>query len=514
MTMRSRGGEKNSRAPARIRRRAKILLQTAVVLVWVLVMAQVANRAYLQPQALRITPAIAREGLKAGEEWWGVYWKGEKIGFGVTDQEMQGDRIQVKEQLWLKLAVLGVPQNIQQTLEYTSKDSLAVESFRFTLQSGLFPFHLTGRMETDGRGSPGGRMVLRLQSGGKEQEWEVRLPEAPFILGQTKLYFLSQGLEKGKRYRVPVFDPASLSPAEMVAEVEGLERVFIGREERELFRVRQEFRGMEVKSWIDRNGRTWKEESPMGFTLLRENREDARRSNWSPGKMADLLALTAVPSDREIPDPRSTRFLRVRLHGVGFQGLKIEGDRQSLRGDEVTVRREDLSIPPPPGEGLSEDERRESLRATPLIQKDDPEIQSRARDIVGDSRDPLEKVRRINAWVYRNVRKQPVVSIPSALEVLRQRAGDCNEHAALFTALARAAGIPARLQAGILYQEGKFYYHAWAQVHLGSWVSVDPTLNQVPADAVHVRLVEGDLDRQLDLVKVIGRLKVEVKEFR
>jgi hypothetical protein len=42
---------------------------------------------------------------------------------------------------------------------------------------------------------------------------------------------------------------------------------------------------------------------------------------------------------------------------------------------------------------------------------------------------------------------------------------------------------------------------------------VDPILNQVPADAAHIRLVEGDLDRQADLVRVIGRLKVEVKEF-
>ncbi|MCJ7495263.1 MAG: transglutaminase-like domain-containing protein, partial [Deltaproteobacteria bacterium] len=77
---------------------------------------------------------------------------------------------------------------------------------------------------------------------------------------------------------------------------------------------------------------------------------------------------------------------------------------------------------------------------------------------------------------------------------------------------ARAVGIPAHMQAGIIYQEGKFYYHAWAQVYLGTWVAVDPLLNQIPADATHIRLVEGDLDKQLDIVKAIGRLKVEVLE--
>jgi hypothetical protein len=493
--------------------KGRTVVKIGVVLIWGAVMGLLAHRTYLQPQALKITPAIAREGLKAGEEWWGVYWKGEKIGFGATDQEMQGDRIVVKEQLWLKLAVLGAPQNIQQILEYTLTETFALESFRFSLHSGLFPFQLAGRVQADPGGSSRKRMMLKMQSGGKDQELEIYLPEAPFILGQTKLHFMSQGLEKGKKYRVPVFDPASMSSAEMIAEVESLDRLRIGKEERELYRVRQEFKGIEVKSWIDRNGQLWKEESPMGFTLVREGRNEARHQNWSPGKVVDLIALTAVSSDREIPDPRSTRFLRIKLLSSGLQGLKIEGDRQSLSGNEVTVRREDLPPRPSIPEGLSEKERREYLQATPFIQSDDPEIQGRAREMIGDAREPLEQVRRVNEWVYRNVRKQPVVSIPSALEVLHQRVGDCNEHATLFTALVRSAGIPARLQAGIIYQEGKFFFHAWAQVYLGAWISVDPTLNQIPADATHIRLVEGDLDRQLDLVKVIGRLKVEVKEF-
>jgi hypothetical protein len=487
----------------------RLFVKVGIVLVWVVMMGLLADRTFLQPQALKITPAIAREGMKQGEDWWGVYWKGEKIGFGVTDQEAQGDRITVKEQLWLKLSVLAIPQNIQQTLEYTMTEALTLESFRFSLQSGLFPFQLTGRLQSDPGGSSRKRMILKFHSGGR-----TKGDLFPGSLSWTDQAHFQQGLEKGKKYRVPVFDPASMSSAEMIAEVEGLDRLKIGGEERELYRVRQEFRGIEVKSWIDRNGQIWKEESPMGFTLTRESKHEARHQNWSPGKVVDLISLTAIPADREIPDPRSTRFLRVRLRFSSLQGLRIEGDRQSLSGNEITVKREDLSRRGSISPGLTEKERVEYLRATPFIQSDDPAIRRLAGEIIGDARDPLEQAGRINEWVYRNIRKQPVVSIPSALEVLRQKAGDCNEHATLFTALARAAGIPARIQAGIIYQEGKFFYHAWNQAYLGSWISVDSTLNQIPADATHIRLVEGDLDQQLDLVRVIGRLKVEVREVR
>ena len=63
--------------------------------------------------------------------------------------------------------------------------------------------------------------------------------------------------------------------------------------------------------------------------------------------------------------------------------------------------------------------------------------------------------------MYQNIQKRPVLSVPNALETLRNRVGDCNEHAVLLAALARAAGIPAQVEAGLVYQKGRFYYHAW-----------------------------------------------------
>jgi hypothetical protein len=492
-------------------RRGGFLLQIAIVIIWGVMMALLVERTLLKPEALKITPALAKERMKVGEDWWGVYWKGEKIGYAVTAQEQKGEKISVQERAWLKLSVLGIPQNIEQILEYRVNQKLALDSFDFSLKSGLVQFRLAGQME-DLPSLTGKRLRLQIHSGGRTRQQDISLKESPHILGQTKLHLLAQGLEVGKKYRIPAFDPATLSTAEVIAEVEGLERLNIGGEERELYRVSQEFRGIVAKSWMDRNGEIWKEESPMGLVLLRESKKVALHKNWKPGKMVDLIALTAIPVNQEIPNPRSAQYLRVRLSLPTLDGLKIEGERQSRSGNEVVVRKEPfpprISEPKP----LKEEERVKALEATPFIQSDDPQIKRQAEAIVDGAKDPAEKVSRIAAWVFREVEKRPVVSIPSAVEVLRQKVGDCNEHAVLFTALARAAGIPAHMQAGIIYQEGKFYYHAWVQVYLGTWVAVDPLLNQIPADATHIRLVEGDLDKQLDIVKAIGRLKVEVLE--
>jgi hypothetical protein len=67
--------------------------------------------------------------------------------------------------------------------------------------------------------------------------------------------------------------------------------------------------------------------------------------------------------------------------------------------------------------------------------------------------------------------------------------------------------------AGLLYAEGRFFYHAWDEVFVGEWVAVDPLMNQVPADPTHIRLILGELDRQVQLVRVLGRLGIKVIDY-
>ncbi len=133
-----------------------------------------------------------------------------------------------------------------------------------------------------------------------------------------------------------------------------------------------------------------------------------------------------------------------------------------------------------------------------------------ANIIVGEERDPWERVKRLNDWVYRNIKKQPALSIPSAIEILKIRQGDCNEHTIFFTALARSLGIPAKVCVGLVYLREYFFYHAWPEVYVGKWIAVDPTLGQGIADATHIKLAEGGIESQVDIARLIGNIKIEV----
>jgi transglutaminase-like putative cysteine protease len=154
------------------------------------------------------------------------------------------------------------------------------------------------------------------------------------------------------------------------------------------------------------------------------------------------------------------------------------------------------------------------LAADPLIQSEAPEIKSQAQSIVGAETDRWIAATALYHWVYESLDKKMVFSVPSALEVLKSREGDCNEHTTLYVALARAVGIPARIAIGVVWSDEYkgFYYHAWPEVYAGAWVWIDPTLGQPIADAAHIKLLNGNVDQWGKLLPFVGKAQLEVVE--
>ncbi len=312
---------------------------------------------------------------------------------------------------------------------------------------------------------------------------------------------------------LPLFDPASLSLQEMKVNVEAVEEMKAGEGLVPVYKVRESFSGIDGTSWISPRMGTLKASGPMGFTFIKETKEQAL--NMKVTAPPDIIALTAVQAEGEVvADPRSISFMKVKLEGADLSGMALDGGRQVFSDGILSSAKEDLSGLKPAqfpvkGPGLDE-----FMGPQPFVQSDDPRIIKQAREITGGEKDTLKAARKLLDWVHENLRKYPSAGIPNALEVLQNLSGDCNEHAVLFMALARAAGIPARMDAGLVLMDGKFYYHAWNEIYVGQWVTVDPTFGQFPADASHIRLAEGGPDKQMELIKAVGKLKIKVLEAR
>jgi transglutaminase-like putative cysteine protease len=244
----------------------------------------------------------------------------------------------------------------------------------------------------------------------------------------------------------------------------------------------------------------------------------------------DLLQASAVVPRMRTPvaEPRDVRLMRIRLGGADLSSLDLDGGAQHLAGNLLELRDPQGLTPQ-----RADPDAARYLASEAFIESDAPEIVAEAATAVNGVTGARARAERLTRYVNALLDKKPTVSLPSAREVLRTKVGDCNEHTVLYVAMARALGIPARIAVGLVYIHGAFYYHAWPEVYiaeglgirdqglaaksgqgLGLWLPVDPTLNQFPADATHLRLARGGLDKQTVILPLMGRLTMDVLEVQ
>ena len=104
---------------------------------------------------------------------------------------------------------------------------------------------------------------------------------------------------------------------------------------------------------------------------------------------------------------------------------------------------------------------------------------------------PLKQTEALTRFVHNYLVYEDLEDVRSVLDTIERRSGDCSEFAELFTTLARASNLPARTVVGLAYDANNrvFAKHAWNEIAIdGWWMAVDPTWNQVRADATHLRL--------------------------
>jgi len=119
------------------------------------------------------------------------------------------------------------------------------------------------------------------------------------------------------------------------------------------------------------------------------------------------------------------------------------------------------------------------LESTALMPCDHVDVVTATKREVGDARDARTAAARIAAFVYRLRKQSPDVGEATALEILASMRGDCSEHATLFVAMCRAAGVPARKCSGYVCVGEQWGAHAWAEIWVGAWMGVDPTTQDV-----------------------------------
>lgn len=452
------------------------------------------------------------ERLPHQTTWMTVLIDGRKIGSLRVDRAFDGARITTTQTLSIELLRAGKPLRLQSVTSTT--EGLDGEPLGFSATSALSSVDNT---VTAKRLAPG-TFEVTASVGGQQHVSKISLPPGTLMFdGQRRAMKAAEGA-KDTSYLLHQFDPVSQQIMQVEMQVIGPETVNLPDRTVTLSHQRQRLRlpngDQVVDLWLDDQGIALKGELQL-FGQRLDMLACDKACATAPEQSVDMFRTATVESPRPLTVNLRAVPLTYRIKlGKAAIGLLIQTDEQDVRRIDdrevfLDVHRATAGKEPGP--------RPEDTAANPWLQSDAPAIREMAARVVGHVHDPRDKMRRLRMFVSGYVTEHGLdIGYASALEVLKNRRGDCTEFAVLLAALARAQGIPTRVVTGMVYADRYagtlrvFVPHAWVQSWVdGRWESYDAALRQF--DSTHIALTTGDGDpsRYFSATQLFGQLKIE-----
>jgi hypothetical protein len=445
------------------------------------------------------------ERVPEKDSWMNILQNGRKIGSSHTTISKMTKGYLLKETLYIRLKTMGLIQDlILKTAGKLNKD-FTLSSFDFEISSGRFNFSAQGSVS-------GNVLSVKTHNFGSTKNIHTKINERIYASSGIVNAAYASGMKPGDEFSLNVFNPVSMSSEPVTIKVIGKENILNMGIQKNSMKVAIQYQGATQLAWIGENGEVIREKGLLGFSLEKTTRKNALFGLLAESSQ-DLTEIASVKSNIIFENPLKLERIKVEISGINTKDVHIESGRQVLKDNVLIIQKEDLTKLPDVINNMNTIPDR-FVKPEPFIESDHPKILNLVEKIVTEDDTPLEKANKLMTWVHKNIEKRPVLSLPDALATLINKVGDCNEHAVLLTALLRAAGIPARIEAGLVYLNGRFYYHAWNLLYIGNWITADSLFGQLPADVTHIRFSSGTMQQQLDIMHIIGKVRLKILIFQ
>ena len=471
-------------------------------------------------------------GSVADRKVWDItYMQGRQVGYGwtsVTNQTRNQKNV-LKIEGYSRLSVQRFGQVFKAETRFTSTETPDGRLVRFSseMPQGDLPMKSSGRVASD---------TLELSVTSQGESLDQKIPWRDEYGGPyaVELSLMTRPMAPGEKRSLSHFDVGVGMLAATTLTAKDYEDVELPGGIQELVRIdsTMDFAGQTLKAvlWADRSGEVLKTRiNAMGLDLEVVRATEAEALAGSGDYSFDLGKDVLVAVDRSLANPHDTRRVvyRLTLKDADPCGAFPCGDSQSIEPvDENTARMTVWAIRPGTdwGNRDAEDDppTDDDREPNALVQSDDPLVVKMSQEAKGDEKDPWQAAIAMESYVSGHMTRSGFsTAFASAAEVAKSREGDCTEHAVLLAAMARAAGIPARVAMGLVYyQEARAYaYHMWTEVHVdGRWIPLDATLGKGGIGAAHLKVAQTNLKGAspyvgfLPVLKIIGQLKIEIEE--
>lgn len=446
------------------------------------------------------------------EYWTGIVFNGDKIGFShlALSSLSTSHLFDIHSEAAMRIRFLSFDKNINLKSHDQVAADLSLKNFIYEYDLDGNRLHLSGRMEQN-------LLDVDIITHGQKRRQTIPVEGKLYPTSIINLYPLMHGLKINRSFLYMVYDgeTQTVSPVEQTVIAYEESDLYDGR----AFKIRTRLHGQEVTTWMDAQGKPLLEMS-MGGVIISALESKAAAMKYlaqaAVNKTETLLDFSRIQSNVPILHPDQLKSLEVALAGTESKLYIPDGDRQQCRQQEHELICRIRPLFPnkeafAPTKNLSGLE--QYLLPSYIIPCRHQKIRQTAQKIVLKTDGTYQQIDRLLDWIRDNIQQEPV-DVFSALDVLEGKKAECQGHTFLYTAFARSLNIPTRVVNGIVYSKHYqgFLYHTWAESLVnGRWIAIDPTFRQIPADATHIKLVEGEnVSDLLPLVDLVGKLKLRV----
>ncbi len=449
------------------------------------------------------------ERLPNGERWFGIFFNDERAGFSFV--RIRGDRsgYLLTSDSCVKMSAFAFSRNASIRESYVVNPDLTLRSF--AVDQTIDGKHMTVKGET----SPAGVKTVVDSDGSKKEKFLKNIgPVYPPMA--LNLIPLLKGIEPGRFYRVSMLDTEAVKLKKVKITVIGPESVGSTK----AIHLRNDLYPVDNDIWVDYNGSTIKESVRDGWIVTQSEGEKTICEFIAEGALAKsdfIVEYSRVGIGETISKPSGVRKMTLELSDLppdaripqdpGQIVEKTEDGRMILTVDNsqlATKENANMAGEPPHDQKLI-DQRRSN----------DPVLLAKKTEIIGNEKNPDKIIEKLALWVAGHI-KDTAIESKSPSDTIRKGEGDCLAHARLYASLAQSGGVPTRVVLGLAYIKNRgFLYHSWAESYSGRWLPVDPTSGEVPADATHLKLVQGDTaDNLVTLSKFVGKIRAKLLELK
>ena len=238
-------------------------------------------------KTLRGYRSVLPETILIQDSWSRILINDMPAGYSHTSMNVEDNNdtqnIEISNRIHIKIAIMGHPLNLSIRSTLVLNPQYDLINFRSSVDSKEISLLASGRRTED-------RIYeITTEIGGNKSKRNIEIPKDVLLYSPMNTLAMRK-LRPGQSIAIKTLDPLSMTPTRIIVKATKKEMIQHNQESVKATRLISTYQGMQMSSWIDKQGIILRQETPMGWVIENCTSEEAINSISSDKPPPDLAS--------------------------------------------------------------------------------------------------------------------------------------------------------------------------------------------------------------------------------